>query len=183
MGGILGGFGSTWNVGRVMAQSMGGGVSSELTGGSFQDGFKVALVTAAASYAYSSVTNYDSTLKSGDEYSKSDWKNYNYDEKLRLTPKVGNTIGFNDRLTGDNWYSLENIGKQGGLISRIANKIPGMNSFSKLHDQLFVGKYLTQNTFTNIPSMVPVLAVNYASIYSQNYAAFEIGQDIEGQYK
>jgi hypothetical protein len=51
MGAISGGFGSSWNMERVMVNGMGGGVSSEIMGGKFEDGFKVAFVTAAAAYA------------------------------------------------------------------------------------------------------------------------------------
>ena len=127
------------------------------------------MVTSSAKYLYRSVVGYDSTLKSGEEYGKDEYGKYMYSEKLGHTPQDGNTIGFNREFTENTeWYDLSNTGKQGGLISRGANIVPGMNSFSKFHDQLFVGEHLNQSMLTNIPSMIPAIAINYASIYSQN---------------
>ena len=64
-GGIPGGFGSQWNMNKVVATGIGGGTSSEIMGGQFKDGFKVAFVTAAAAYLYQSTVNYRATWKSG----------------------------------------------------------------------------------------------------------------------
>ena len=184
-GAIMGGIGGLgWSAGKVVLSGIGGGASSEIMGGDFSDGFKIGIVVAAAGYLYNNMTDYDSTLKPAKEYSKGEYHKYYYDPELGFTPEQGNTIGFDSQFTkGTNWYHYSNVFKHGGLISRFANIFPGMNSFSKFHDQIFVGGHLNQNILTNIPSMVPALAINYASIYGQNYIAFEIARDIEGDYK
>ncbi len=184
-GAIMGGIGGLgWSAGKVVLSGIGGGASSEIMGGDFSDGFKIGIVVAAAGYLYNNMTGYDSTLKPAEEYSKGEYHKYYYDPELGFTPEQGNTIGFDSQFTkGTNWYHYSNVFKHGGLISRFANIFPGMNSFSKFHDQIFVGGHLNQNILTNIPSMVPALAINYASIYGQNYIAFEIARDIEGDYK
>ncbi len=157
MGGISGGFGSTWNVGRVMAQSMGGGVSSELTGGSFQDGFKVALVTAAASYAYSSSVGYEATLESGgDAVNKT---------SLDAGIKGANNIGIAGTVNPNSWFG------EGGIVSRFLNKIPGVNGIAGLHDTMQVGFDTLQGvsdgwmrTVFNVPAMVPATALTFTAL-------------------
>jgi len=50
-GGISGAYGSTWNAQRVAANSLAGGVSSEINGGSFKDGFKISMVLSLLTYS------------------------------------------------------------------------------------------------------------------------------------
>ena len=45
-GGITGAYGSVWNAQRVAANSLAGGVSSEISGGKFADGMKFSLITS-----------------------------------------------------------------------------------------------------------------------------------------
>ena len=120
---------------------------------------------------YVKVVSYESSLASGEEYSKKDWNKYVTDYSKGGTPSLPNTIGTNERLTGDNWYDWENYDKQGGMVSRLTNVIPGFNSFSKFHDQLVIGGV---TAFYNFGSMVPALAINYASIYNQNIDAIQM---------
>jgi RHS repeat-associated protein len=49
-GGVAGAFGNTWSLARVGATSVAGGVSSEVTGGSFKDGFRFALAVSLTTY-------------------------------------------------------------------------------------------------------------------------------------
>jgi hypothetical protein len=63
-GAVAGSF-YTWGFDRVMAQSVAGGLGSEIMGGEFKDGFKVAFVTASARYLYAEISSpkYNSTGK------------------------------------------------------------------------------------------------------------------------
>lgn len=58
-----------------------------------------------------------------------------------------------------------------GLVSRATNLIPGFNSFSKFHDVLVMDGV---SEVYNFGSMAPALAVNYASIYNQNFTVIDI---------
>ena len=89
IGAISGGMANS-SLWKIPTMGLGGGVSSEVMGGEFKDGFKVALVTAAGAYLYSSIASYDSTLESGEEYSKDDWDKYKYKEEFGVTPQSGN---------------------------------------------------------------------------------------------
>jgi len=56
-------------------------------------------------------------------------------------------------------------------VQRGNEEIPGMDSFSKLHDEWVRGGV---SEIFNYGSMPPALAVNYASIYGQNFTAIDI---------
>ena len=51
-GGIDGYYGSSWSFDRVLANSVAGGISAQLQGGQFKDGFKSALVASSARYGW-----------------------------------------------------------------------------------------------------------------------------------
>ena len=64
MGGIAGNYGKTWNANRVGANAIGSGVASEVTGGRFKDGFKMAGLTAGMRYVYGEISSqYNKTGK------------------------------------------------------------------------------------------------------------------------
>lgn len=54
-GGIAGHYGHTWNWERVVVESLAGGVTSEVTGGSFADGFKMQFIASSLNYATTSM--------------------------------------------------------------------------------------------------------------------------------
>ena len=157
MGGISGGFGSTWNVGRVMLTSMGGGVSSEIMGGDFADGYKVAFITSAAAYAYSVVVKYNATWESGgDAVDKT---------STDAGIKGANNIGIAGKVDSNSLFG------EGGKVSRFLNKIPGVNAIAGLHDTMQVGFDTLQGvsdgwmrTVFNVPAMVPATALTYTAL-------------------
>ncbi|CAA6805815.1 MAG: Unknown protein, partial [uncultured Sulfurovum sp.] len=151
---------------KSIANGLSRGLISKLQGGSFKRSFLMSTGSSALRALYMKVVGYESTLQRGEEYEKKDWNKYVTNYKIGNTPFLPNTIGRNELLGGENWYSFENIGRQGGLVSRLTNLIPGFNSFSKFHDELVKGGGVTEAY--NFGSMVPSLAVNYASIYNQN---------------
>ena len=50
-GGISGVYGNTWNAQRVAANSLAGGVSSEINGGRFKEGFRISMVLSLMTYS------------------------------------------------------------------------------------------------------------------------------------
>ena len=62
-GGIGGVYGSVWNAQRVAANSLAGGVSSEISGGTFVDGMKFALITAMARVGWEYTRHVTNKLK------------------------------------------------------------------------------------------------------------------------
>ncbi|VVM20456.1 hypothetical protein BSPWISOXPB_5096 [uncultured Gammaproteobacteria bacterium] len=49
-GGIAGQYGNTWNAQRIGASAFSGGISAELQGGKFKDGFKAAFIGSSLRY-------------------------------------------------------------------------------------------------------------------------------------
>jgi len=58
-GGVAGYYGNNWNWGRVFAESMAGGISSELTGSKFIDGFKLTFAMSVLKYGAVKAREYE----------------------------------------------------------------------------------------------------------------------------
>lgn len=63
MGGIAGYYGDTWNAGRVAANTVGGGVSAEVNGGSFKDGAIASLAVSMVRVGWEYTKNVTNELK------------------------------------------------------------------------------------------------------------------------
>lgn len=159
---------------KSIANGLSRALIAKMQGGSFKRTFLISVGSFAMRALYVKVVGYESTLKRGEEYDKKDWDKYNANYQRDGVPALPNTIGRNVPLSGNNWYSLGNFGKQGGLVSRATNLIPGFNSFSKFHDVLVMGGV---SEVYNFGSMVPALAINYTSIYNQNIDAIQMVQN------
>ncbi len=159
MGGIAGNYGKTWNANRVGANAVGGGIASEVTGGRFKDGFKMAGLTSAMRYVYNGVTGTDSTWRKGEGLAS---KYGNYIDKLGV-PKGVNVIGNNKKLSGN---FGQDFWKQGGAVSNALNKIYGANSTAYFHDTLLFN--IPKNIFTNYTTIPLSLMVNYGSLLDHN---------------
>ncbi len=157
MGGISGGFGNTWNVGRVMLTSIGGGVSSEIMGGDFADGFKMALITSAAAYAYSAITT-----QSGNKYPQQNTNN----GKSHIFQDGKSNVGM-DRPGVTDYRSDTHWGM------RTLGKLPFMGSFAEFHDSLLDKFKFLQAPGLNELSMIPAYGINIAATYYENYNTFE----------
>jgi hypothetical protein len=161
-GGIAGAYGNAWTMGRVGANGVAGGISSELSGGKFLDGFALSALLSLAQYSYNKVMKYDVTWKNGDGLASPDGT---YVEKSGV-PETPNVFGTNERLSID---GHGNFWKQGGWLSKHMDRIPGMHSLSRLHDYLQIGlggiSDFARNAF-NVPAMIPATAVNYAALLS-----------------
>ncbi|WP_321778400.1 RHS repeat-associated core domain-containing protein [Sulfurimonas sp.] len=144
-------------LGRVVAKGAVGGINSKINGGKFADGFKMGIATASARYLYNSSVGKDTTFR-----------------------KDGpNQMG----LSGDtkSEYKLvefanEHIASDKSEFMKMLSWLPGVNSFAKLHDSFFItnGGSMPFNMLTNIPSMVPALAINYAALYDKHSVVLEM---------
>ncbi len=156
-GAVAGGFGNTWNVGRVMLTSIGGGVSSEIMGGDFADGFKMALITSAAAYAYSAITT-----QSGNKYPQQNTNN----GKSHIFQDGKSNVGM-DRPGVTDYRSDTHWGM------RTLGKLPFMDSFAEFHDSLLDKFKFLQAPGLNELSMIPAYGINIAATYYENYNTFE----------
>ncbi|MEQ6342580.1 MAG: hypothetical protein M3A44_13285 [Gammaproteobacteria bacterium] len=153
-GGVGGYFGDTWNLQRVAANSVAGGVSSELQGGQFRDGFKFAVMTSSASYAYNEAVKYDVTWQKGEGAVNK--------RTFDMPVKGAINIGTAGTVDPSSWWG------EGGIVSRFANHIPGVNAVSGLHDVFQIrldewGGNFARNVF-NVPGMIPAAAITSAAL-------------------
>jgi hypothetical protein len=161
-GGIAEAYGDTWTMGRVAANGVAGGISSEASGGKFADGFALSGLLSLAQYSYNKVMKYDVTWKKGEGLASPEGT---YDETLSV-PEKPNVFGTNIKLNND---GNGNFWKQGGWLSDHMDRIPGMHSLSRLHDYLQIrlgGISEFARNFGNVPGMIPATVVNYAALLS-----------------
>jgi len=79
-----------------------------------------------------------------------------------------NIIGLRKPHTpASSWYSPRNFFKEGGMLSRALNLVPGMNAVAGLHDYWLnpVTSPVKFNFFNNVGTMVPAAAVSTAAIF------------------
>lgn len=166
-GGIFAGvnapFGDTWNLQRVAANSVAGGLSSELQGGQFKDGFKTSFITSSARAVYNNVVGADPNPLPGEN--RPDRTIYRPDEitgRISSSDLKMNVFGNNLPLSGN---FLEDLGKQGSPLSVVANLIPGANAVAVFHDTIFnANKQLPFNAFTNYITQPPAAILTYAAL-------------------
>ncbi|MCE7903883.1 MAG: hypothetical protein DYH20_14905 [Gammaproteobacteria bacterium PRO9] len=60
-------YGNQWTVGRVLESGLAGGVTAELGGGDFRDGFLLAGGASGFGYAYNRIVHYGATWSPGGE--------------------------------------------------------------------------------------------------------------------
>ena len=154
-----------------------GCASAEANGGSCRRGAIYAGVSAAASAYYEYEVGDRPTWQSG-ENPEAKWQ---FDQNDNLSSATNtfdpdasgrqplgtekqNVIGTNESLIKDDFWG--NFPKQGGALSVTVNRIPGFNSFARLHDYWFNSGQVCCFSFTNIPSMIPALAINYSALIS-----------------
>ena len=146
--------------GRVMGYSMVGGVSAELRGGEFSDGFRTSFYTASARAIYNMST-----------------RGIGVDGKSDVDPMPGK--GSVAKCPGVPFYKLSdsNLGLQNsfgfwagehGSAMAAVNVIPVMNAMSGMHDVW--GQWLQNqgywNDVTNFGTMIPATALTYMAAAS-----------------
>ena len=128
-----------------------GGIASEVTGGRFKDGFKMAGLTAGMRYVYNNTVGYDinarpgkgAVYKDGDGHpieGRNNFALFNRAENPNMVGKIVKNPGF--------W-------QEGGTVSQWINNTPLGNAISGLHDSIFTqqGLGLPFNDWTNVPTM------------------------------
>ncbi len=154
-GGVDGYFGDQWSLQRVGANSMAGGVNSKFQGGKFEDGFKFSAITSTARYGYNEVVKYDVTWdKGGDAVDKGEFG---------MPVQGANNIGTAGPVDSNSWWG------EGGIVSRAANNIRGVNPVSGFHDVMQVrldewGGNFARNAL-NVPGMLPAAGITYAALF------------------
>lgn len=173
---------------KVVTNGVIGGVSAELQGGSFGDGFKfsfgLSAVTTAARYTYNSIAGYDVSIKPGDGLA-SPKGNYEFTKDglipLNSAGNMPGIMGLNEPLvnTGNTWNDFwTNFGKQGSFPGTILNYIlPAGNAIGVLHDSGWGPNPAYFNTFTNWGTMLPAAALTYGALLNNTYLMQAVIQD------
>ncbi len=136
------------------------GTQSKLSGGSFANGAKSYAMVYAASQAssyYQHAVGRKADHKPGENRASNKYE-YHSDTGQQLRKDWSlNVIGLNEDLVGN---FTTDFFKQGGPLSRVLNRIPGMNAVAGLHDLWFNGKgALPFNVWTNVGTMLPAASI------------------------
>jgi hypothetical protein len=165
-GGISGSYSNTWNAQRIGVSAMGSGISTELQGGSFKDGFKAGMISSSLRYLYNKVVKFDVDGRHGERAAS--FK----DDAGHALPNTNN-FSFSHRASDYYGYKIGQLipdfikknGGEGDFWSRFANKLPfGLNAVAGIHDNIFANGYIQFNHLTNVMTMIPVAAVTYGAM-------------------
>ena len=160
-GGIAGYYDGAWNAQRIGASALGGGVSAELQGGEFKDGFKAAFVSSGLRYVYNNVANFDTDGRSGGDavyknehgHAVEGANNFSHAEKNKYL--VGQPIPIDKIVSGN----------EGSFWSRFANRIPlAGNNIAGFHDNIFANGYLQQTAWNNVWTMPVAAGISYGAL-------------------
>ena len=174
MGPVSAMYGSQWSLGRVAVQSLVGGVSARLQGGSFVEGLRSSAINSGLRYVYNAAVKYDLDIGPGGDAMD---KSYN---PLAMPVKGANNFGTAGALNPESFWS------EGGTLSRIANQIPSMNAIAGMHDVFQVrlqelGGVWTRNIF-NAPGMLPAAGITWIGLRETDYLTYDtiqrIGRDV-----
>ena len=168
-GGIMGSvsamYGSQWSLGRVVAQSLAGGISATLQGGRFAEGLTSSAISSGLRYAYNVAVNYDVTIESGGNAVEKE-------SSLAMPVQGANNIGTAEKLVDPKAIWVE-----GGVVSRIANRIPSLNAIAGMHDVFQVelerlGGVWARNAF-NVPGMPLAAAITWGGLRESDYVSYD----------
>ncbi|UFH59970.1 FG-GAP-like repeat-containing protein [Sulfurovum mangrovi] len=154
-GGIAEYYGNLWTPERVLANSLGGGISSEITGGSFKDGFALAFVTASARYLYTEISAAYNTNNGKPHL----WQDGKPDVGKQLDPDE-----LKDVLSGKMEAPLSS--DQSNFMKTVA-KYPYMDAFAEFHDGLHSLDFMPNDQVSLIATMPPSYALTVAADMQQ----------------
>ena len=120
----------------------------------FTDGMELSILSFTSANAYKSVVGYEITIESGGEAVQ---KGFN-------SPPVkgANNIGVQGYPV-----DLGSLFNEGGVVSRLTNKIGGINAISGLHDTFQINLPGASRDILNIPGMPVAAYVTYIGLYNQ----------------
>lgn len=154
-GGIGGAYGNRWTAGRVLTNAAAGGALAHVSGGEFRRGFAFAGGAAGFGLAYDRLVGYQATWAAGGPAQS---KN-----RFTLPYEGANNIGEASRVVNP-----DSIWGEGGRISRVLNRLPGVNAVAGVHDVLQVGLDQTggagMRAILNIPGMPLAAALTYPAL-------------------
>ena len=141
-----------------------GGVAAGALGGKFSMGFRFAFGASAAYSYYHYVTEgYAPTWSRGGDVVSKDPNADDYEPANPAWDNVGVATPNPEGANTGWWRFIPRY--EGNWLLRLLNDIPGFNSFATFHDWLM--ESISPGWFEeviNLPSMVPAIALNYASL-------------------
>jgi RHS repeat-associated protein len=130
------------------------GIGNVLQKKKFTEGMELSIFSFAAANAYKSLVGYEVTIESGGEAVQ---KGFN-------SPPVkdANNIGIQGKAVDP-----KSLFNEGGAVSRIANKIGGINAISGLHDTFQINSPGASRDLLNIPGMPVAAYFTYFGLYNK----------------
>lgn len=145
-------YGNTYSWERVGVDSFYGGVASAVQGGNFWRGAGFSFGTDAAAVIYKSVVNYAATPESGGSFQ------FKVDES---SPPIEGANNFGEFVARD---SSPKFLSEGGPVSLVANRVPGLNAVAGMHDEFIRHFSGTWRTVLNVPLMIPAAVGAYTAV-------------------
>lgn len=150
-GGISNLFGN--EVARYGANKMGDGLMNRAQKRDFFNGFEISALSFVASQYYKSSVGFEVTSESGGEAVQ---KGYN-------TPPIKGAI--NIGVQGGP-VDPNGMWNEGGIVSRAANKVGGINAVAGMHDSWQTQLPDTAREILNVPLMPVAGAITYMALYN-----------------
>lgn len=152
----------TWGWERIGATTIAGGTMSEITGGDFLSGAAFSFAASCSAYAYGKIVRYEPKWEKGGAAV----------QKGRYEYPVNNANNFG---TQDGPLDKNGLWNEGGMLSRAANQIPGLNATAGMHDVFQVSSDMLGGTLArnilNVPGMFPAAALSYAALMTDMRAS------------
>jgi RHS repeat-associated protein len=114
-------YGNTWSLGRIAASGVAGGAAAKVGGGEFREGFAFSGGAAAFGYAYDRAVNYSATWAAGGPAQGK--------QRFDMPIEGANNFAESRPVVDPATFTGE-----GGRLSRVMNRVPGMNAIAGLHD-------------------------------------------------
>ncbi len=153
-------FGNSWSAGRIVASGVAGGAAAKVGGGEFSDGFAYSGIAATFGYTYDRIVNYGATWASGGAAQGK--------QRFDLPIEGANNFAESRRVVDPGTFTGE-----GGRLSRVMNRVPGMNAIAGMHDVFQVrldqlggdrfGNVL--RTSLNFPGMPVAAVLTYPALF------------------
>jgi hypothetical protein len=155
-------------MGRVAASAVAGGTVAQVSGGKFKDGAFLSAMTAGARYLYNKVVGFDITLKKGGD-------------AVGKGPHEYAQEGANSVGVASGTINSKSLWGEGGRVSRIANRIPGINATAGLHDffqvKLDILGGVQARKWLSIPGMPVAGGITYAGALADPVIAGYLATD------
>jgi RHS repeat-associated protein len=148
-------FGNQWTVKRVVVTATVGGTMAYVETGRFAPTFGVLATTGSTRYVYNRVVGYDATWKPGGEAQPKG--------RYQLPIEGANNFGNAQAVVDPGDFFGE-----GGQLSRLMNRVPGINAVAGFHDVMQVGwdrwGGAGLRSWLNVPGMPVAAAVTYPAL-------------------